>query len=72
MNTTPPHDITGKEILDYLPTGKGADRLISLMVDSRRILEGHPLNRKREKASKHPAEQHLAVGSGQKGAAPFI
>ena len=72
MDTTPPHDITGKEILDYLPTGKGADRLISLMVDSRRILEGHQLNRKREKASKYPANSIWLWGQGKKARLPLF
>lgn len=72
METTPPHDITGKEILDHLPAGKGADRLISLMVDSRRILEGHPLNRRREKTSKHPANAIWLWGQGKKAQLPLF
>jgi 2,3-bisphosphoglycerate-independent phosphoglycerate mutase len=72
MDTTPPHDITGKEILDYLPAGKGADRLISLMIDSRRILEGHSLNRKREKASKYPANSIWLWGQGKKAQFPLF
>ncbi len=32
--TTPPHDITGKEIFDYLPKGPGADLLIDTMKSS--------------------------------------
>lgn len=72
MQTTPPHDITGKEILDYLPIGKGADRLISLMVDSRRILEGHQLNRKRTKASRYPANSIWLWGQGKKARFPLF
>jgi len=72
METTPPHDITGKEILDHLPAGKGADRLISLMVDSRRILEGHPLNRRREKTSKYPANAIWLWGQGKKAQLPLF
>jgi 2,3-bisphosphoglycerate-independent phosphoglycerate mutase len=72
MRTTPPHDITGKEILDYLPAGKGADRLISLMMDSRRILEGHSLNRRREKDSKYPANSIWLWGQGEKAQFPLF
>ena len=72
MQTTPPHDITGKEILDYLPSGNGADRLISLMVDSRRILESHQLNRKRTKASKYPANSIWLWGQGKKAQFPLF
>ena len=72
MNTTPPHDITGKEILNHLPTGKGADKLISLMVDSRRVLEGHPVNRRREKASEHPANSIWLWGQGKRAKFPLF
>ncbi len=70
MNTTPPHDITGKEILHHLPTGKGADKLISLMVDSRRILESHPVNKRREKAGEHPANSMWLWGQGKRARFP--
>ena len=70
--TTPPDDITGKEVLDYLLKGKGADRLISLMIDSRRILEGHSLNRKREKASRYPANSIWLWGQGKKAQFPLF
>jgi 2,3-bisphosphoglycerate-independent phosphoglycerate mutase len=72
METTPPHDITGKEILNYLPAGKGADRLISLMVGSRRILESHQLNRKRMKASLYPANSIWLWGQGKKAQLPLF
>lgn len=72
MNTTPPHDITGKEILYHLPSGKGADKLISLMVDSRRILEGHPVNRRREKAAEHPANSIWLWGQGKRARFPLF
>ena len=39
---TPPHDITGKPIEEYLPKGEGADFLIDLMKRSQRILADHP------------------------------
>jgi 2,3-bisphosphoglycerate-independent phosphoglycerate mutase len=72
MSTTPPHDITGKEILGYLPTGKGADRIMSLMVDSRRILEGHPVNLRREKASRFPANSIWLWGQGKRASLPLF
>lgn len=70
MRTTPPHDITGREIADYLPAGKGADRLIALMTNSRRILEGHQLNRERAKASMYPANSIWLWGQGKKAKFP--
>jgi 2,3-bisphosphoglycerate-independent phosphoglycerate mutase len=46
---TPPHDITGKEITSFLPkasgSGKsGGDRILSLMKESQRHLQDHPVN----------------------------
>ena len=38
VNTTPPHDITGKGIHDYLPQGEGADILLQLMNESEVLL----------------------------------
>ncbi|OGC21916.1 cofactor-independent phosphoglycerate mutase [candidate division WOR-1 bacterium RIFOXYB2_FULL_42_35] len=38
MKTTPPHDITGKKIHDYLPKGKGSELLLQLMNESEVLL----------------------------------
>lgn len=38
--TTPPHDITGKPIKNYLPKGPGAELLLRLMNESEVILHG--------------------------------
>ncbi len=42
MQCTPPHDITGEPVDDYLPKGDGADRLLELMQASVEILKDHP------------------------------
>ncbi len=38
LKTTPPHDITGREIEPYLPQGNGSERLRDLMEKSKEIL----------------------------------
>ncbi|MCF8054839.1 MAG: phosphoglycerate mutase, partial [Deltaproteobacteria bacterium] len=38
LKTTPPHDITGREIACYLPQGDGAETLLTLMHESRELL----------------------------------
>jgi 2,3-bisphosphoglycerate-independent phosphoglycerate mutase len=48
----PPHDIIGKDIIDYLPVGKGEDVLRRLMLISTDILSSHPVNRQRMKQGK--------------------
>ena len=65
MKTVPPHDITGKSVLDYLPSGEGADRIINLMNSSQMILHGHPLNRKRESLEHLPANSIWLWGHGR-------
>ncbi len=70
MSTTPPHDITEKEILPYLPAGQGADTIISLMNDAQRMLTEHPLNKKRVGNGKIPANSIWLWGQGKKSHFP--
>jgi len=44
---TPPHDITGKTVRSYLPSGRGADKIIRLIRLSHDFLTGHHVNLKR-------------------------
>lgn len=70
MECTPPHDITGKEIIDYLPVGKGEDTLRELMLKSAGILENHPINRERSRKGFNPANSIWLWGQGKKVALP--
>jgi 2,3-bisphosphoglycerate-independent phosphoglycerate mutase len=49
---TPPHDIPGQPVKDYLPKGEGSDILLDLMRRSEKILEQHPINKKRRSQGK--------------------
>lgn len=64
--TTPPHDITGRPILDFLPTGEGAERLNHLMIESRAVLAEHPINRRRVEQGERPATQIWLWGQGRR------
>jgi 2,3-bisphosphoglycerate-independent phosphoglycerate mutase len=66
----PPHDITGKDIIDYLPVGKGEDVLRRLMLSSADILNNHPVNRQRIKQGKNPANSIWLWGQGKKVSLP--
>jgi 2,3-bisphosphoglycerate-independent phosphoglycerate mutase len=44
---TPPHDIPGRHITEYLPRGTGSEFLRDLMARSEAALEDHPVNRER-------------------------
>ena len=66
LETTPPHDITGKAISDYLPRGGlGADQLINLMERSQVILTDHPVNRLRTIEGKKPVSSIWLWGQGR-------
>jgi 2,3-bisphosphoglycerate-independent phosphoglycerate mutase len=67
----PPHDITGKDIIDYLPIGKGEDVLRRLMLSSTDILSNHPVNRQRIKQGKKPANSIWLWGQGKKVSLPL-
>jgi 2,3-bisphosphoglycerate-independent phosphoglycerate mutase len=65
ITATPPHDITGQSILDYLPTGSGAEKLINLMNASQLVFHNHPLYRQRLEAGKMPANSAWFWGQGK-------
>lgn len=65
MTATPPHDISGQSILDYLPKGDGADQLINLINSSQMILNNHPQYRRRLEANKVPANSIWLWGHGK-------
>jgi 2,3-bisphosphoglycerate-independent phosphoglycerate mutase len=70
VTLTPPHDITGKPIKEYLP--KGNDMLLDLMKKSHEILKNHPVNLKRKANGKRMANTCWFWGVGSKpGLSPF-
>ncbi|TRZ93992.1 cofactor-independent phosphoglycerate mutase [bacterium] len=70
LSTLPPHDITGQGIFKNLPKGKGADLIIRLMQDSRKLLEGHEVNQVRIDLGENPANMIWLWGQGKKPAIP--
>jgi 2,3-bisphosphoglycerate-independent phosphoglycerate mutase len=65
VETTPPHDIHGKKITEYLPRGEGAEMLLDLMAISREVFEDHPVNRKRRAEGKLPGNSIWLWGQGK-------
>lgn len=63
---TPPHDITGKKIKEYIPQGRNVDKLYDLMVKSYDLLKEHPVNLERIKNGRRPANSIWLWGEGQK------
>ena len=72
MNATPPHDITGQPTAGHFPEGEGAERLRTLMEQSRTILANHPVNKKRQANGHQPASSIWLWGQGRRPAVPTI
>ena len=63
---TPAHDISDKNIADYMPQGKGSSFLRRLMQDSVTVLENHKVNSDRRAWNELPANMiWLFWGSGK-------
>ncbi len=65
---TPPHDITGKVITEYLSKSENAKPLIEMMKKSFDILKDHPVNQKRKANGRRPANSIWLWGEGTRPA----
>lgn len=76
VECTPPHDAIGTEISKILPIAnseeaKGTvDLLNRLILDSKKVLEPHPVNVARRKAGKRPGNMIWPWGGGRKPVMP--
>ncbi len=67
---TPPHDISGRVIGEYLSTSENAAPLIKMMKESYELLKNHPVNLKRIAQGKRPANSIWLWGEGRKPMLP--
>ena len=67
---TPPHDILGKCIKDYLPAGEVGHKYYELMKASWDILDKHPVNEARRARGLKPANSIWFWSPGKKPALP--
>ncbi len=65
---TPPHDISGRVIGEYLSTSPNAEKLVAMMKESYSFLKDHPVNQKRVAEGKAPANSIWLWGEGSKPA----
>lgn len=64
---TPPHDVIGEEITKHMikpENSKAAQNLNQMILDSKSVLEGHPVNEKRMRDGKNPANMIWLWGQG--------
>lgn len=67
---TPPHDISGRVVGDYLSKAENAKELIKMMEESYAFLTEHPVNKKRVAEGKRPANSIWLWGEGKKPMLP--
>lgn len=65
---TPPHDISDKCVKGNLPRGVNAETYLNMMKESCELLKDHPVNVKRIKEGKKPANSIWLWGEGTKPA----
>lgn len=65
-NMTPPHDISGRVIGEYLSSSENAKELIKMMEESYELLKNHPVNLERMKKGRRPANSIWLWGEGKK------
>ena len=65
VKTTPPHDITGKEVAPYLPQGGGQEVILRLMEEAKKTLPSCPVNLNRKKIGKKLANGIWLWGQGK-------
>jgi len=68
LRLTPPHDISNRNIRDYLPGGADGEILLDFMVRSEAILNAHPVNQARRENGLNPATSIWLWGEGSKPA----
>ncbi|MDR2624275.1 MAG: cofactor-independent phosphoglycerate mutase [Methanobrevibacter sp.] len=72
VDLTPPHDILGEEINGYLSLGVEGETIKNLILQSKDVLENHPINKKRVKQGKNPANMIWLWGQGLKPKLPLF
>jgi 2,3-bisphosphoglycerate-independent phosphoglycerate mutase len=65
---TPPHDILGRKVGDYMPKGAYGGMFAQMMKDSYRFLESHSVNRKRKERGLLTANSIWIWGEGKRPA----
>lgn len=72
IKTTPPHDISDKEVAGHFPKGTGEDKLKGIIELSQTVLKDHPVNKRRISEGKKPATSIWLWGQGMAPAMPTL
>ncbi len=72
LDLTPPHDIVGKGIFDYLPKVGREDGIMDLLTRSQILLKEHPVNVARREKRLKPANSIWLWGQGRRPQIPTL
>ncbi|NOR49443.1 MAG: cofactor-independent phosphoglycerate mutase [Desulfuromonadales bacterium] len=72
LNVLPPHDLTGKSILDHVPRSEKSMPLMQIVNAAQLLFKRHPVNLKREKEGKPPANSIWLWGQGRRPQMPTL
>lgn len=72
LRCVPPHDITGKPIMENMPKGKGARFIREVMMGSQFMLSDHEINTIRVDLGENPGNMVWLWGQGKKPSMPFF
>ncbi|MDR2829759.1 MAG: cofactor-independent phosphoglycerate mutase [Methanobrevibacter sp.] len=72
ISMVPPHDIIGKEINSYLSLVDEGKIIAKLILQSKKVLNEHPINKKRIEEGKNPANMIWLWGQGLKPKLPLF
>jgi 2,3-bisphosphoglycerate-independent phosphoglycerate mutase len=65
---TPPHDILGRKVKDYMPKGAYGERFCQMIKESSGFLESHPVNQRRKERGLRTANSIWIWGEGKRPA----
>ncbi len=66
VETNPPHQVMGEELIDIFPTGRGSEQLVEMMRASQHVLENHEVNDVRRDLGQNPANMIWLWGQGRR------
>jgi len=72
VKTTPPHDIIGNNVKNYLPNGEAGERLRHIIGEAQIVMAKHPVNIKRKSENKPEANSIWLWGQGKKPSMPTL
>ena len=72
FNVSPPHDLTGKSILDHVLRSEEAMPLMQIVNAAQLLFKRHPVNLRREEAGKHLATSIWLWGQGRRPQMPTL